>query len=1090
MINTSKAWHLALDGDQRNYLEQVRITLQDQTVLNLTNADIWMGGFAIDDAVSSDNDFQIGAAIVNKFSLTLNNIYEDFSEHDFTNAEVYVKVGLQLGNTPEDIEKGLYTVNTATYNGDLIRLECLDYMAKFDRPYSESGLTYPQTLDAIVRDACTCCGITLGTLNFPHKNTVIQTRPDGEDITFREVIAWCAQIAGCYARVYVENSVAKLGLKWYDRAALESVLDGGIFDQVSASSYTTGAIADGGVFNPWTAGDGYVYDGGLLSEAKKIHFISSLYSKDISVDDVIITGVRILVKTDDSANPISIHQTGSSGYVVSIENNPLITEDMFSDDPNTDDVLKWLGRQLIGFTFRKASVTHGSDPSIEAGDVAIVYDGKGLAYPIIVSRTNFSVGSAQQTISAAQTPARNSSAKYSVETRNYLETNKLVEIEKTEREIAEEAIRRELENGAGLYVTTKIDISTNPQSTIYYLHDKQDLEDSDVQIRFSTAGIAVTADGTATPTHWYGLTARGDMITNLLSSTGIYANWIRSGTLVIGGTAIDAPMLQIQNSSGQAIFTGDRTGITMNRGVIQSANGTVVIDLNNNTITFPDGSINSNMLSIGDYNNYATVNPNFDGTMCKITGRETEIITDVNTTGNPVVFHKKLSTQNTCALSTTYVTNDFKVGDEIYYEVTARALSGNGGDAAIVIACYDSSKTLLTTKTSAITLTASYQTFTGTLEITNSNFNSAAYVWFYIRDDRTTKSQILVRSAKILKKFGGNVVIDGSLTAGKIHGGTLKLGGASNGNGLLEVYNGSNVLKGKWTKDGSVYYGTYTDRYSISADQITKIAASGLINASGSKGAFLGGGYLEFGNIGSSWNADTLSPDSVLSTSGRYAILSGDRLLFNYNGYVFLDSPTLELYPSSNTVGILSGVGDLSIRASQGDSDAYTLGFYINTTRKARINKDGMDIYGDMSATGTKSRVVDTEQYSDRLLYCYETASPMFGDVGEGVIGSDGQCYVSIDPIFAKTVNLNQYQVFLQKYGQGECYVSERHPSYFIVSGTEGLSFGWEIKAKQSDYDQLRLERNDEPVSISNEINYASEAINHINEIREGRISA
>ena len=662
--------------------------------------------------------------------------------------------------------------------------------------------------------------------------------------------------------------------------------------------------------------------------------------------------------------------------------------------------------------------------------------------------------------------------------------------------------------GLGGHVVEVLDTNGKPQELVI-LGDTDDITTAQDVWRWNHNGLghsstgytgqfttAITADGHIvadfidTGNLNASLITTGVLNAALITAGYLSATRIKGGTLTLGGAGDTNGEFEILDANGNAIVTGDHTGLTLNRGVVQSANGTVVIDLNNNTITFPDGSINSNMLSIGDYTNYATVNPNFDGTMCKITGRETETITDTNTSGNPVVFRKKSASQNTCALSTNYMAMSFQTGDELYYEVTARALSGNGGDAAIVVACYDSSKTLLTTKTSAITLTASYQTFTGTLEITNSNFNNAAYVWFYIRDDRTNKSQILVKSAKILKKFGGNVVIDGSLTAGKIHGGTLKLGGTNNGNGLLEVYNSSNVLKGKWTKDGSVYYGTYTDRYSISADQITKIAESGLINASGSKGAFLGGGYLEFGDIGSGWNADTLSPDDVLSTSGRYAILSGDRLLFNYNGYVFLDSPTLELYPSSNTVGILSGLGDLSFRASQGDSDAYVLGFYINTTRKARINKDGMNIYGDMSATGTKSRVVDTKQYSDRLLYCYETASPMFGDVGEGVIGADGKCYVSIDPIFAKTVNLSQYQVFLQKYGQGECYVSERHPSYFIVSGTEGLSFGWEVKAKQSGYDQLRLERNDEPVSISNEINYASEAINHINEIREGRISA
>lgn len=137
---------------------------------------------------------------------------------------------------------------------------------------------------------------------------------------------------------------------------------------------------------------------------------------------------------------------------------------------------------------------------------------------------------------------------------------------------------------------------------------------------------------------------------------------------------------------------------------------------------------------------------------------------------------------------------------------------------------------------------------------------------------------------------------------------------------------------------------------------------------------------------------------------------------------------------------------------------------------------------------GTKSRIVDTEDYGNRLLYCYETPSPMFGDIGEGVIGDDGQAYIQIDPTFAETINTLQYQVFLQKYGKGDCYISERNSTYFIVKGDPGLSFGWEIKAKQNDFDQMRLETfyNDEPEGDST--NYGVTASEHIKELNEGRL--
>ena len=115
-------------------------------------------------------------------------------------------------------------------------------------------------------------------------------------------------------------------------------------------------------------------------------------------------------------------------------------------------------------------------------------------------------------------------------------------------------------------------------------------------------------------------------------------------------------------------------------------------------------------------------------------------------------------------------------------------------------------------------------------------------------------------------------------------------------------------------------------------------------------------------------------------------------------------------------------------------------------------------VEGSLVVGGTKPRMVNTKDYGSRLLYCYETASPMFGDIGDGKIADDGKCYIWLDPIFTQTISTNGYQVFLQKCGDGDCYVSERTSNYFVVKGTPNLSFSWEIKAKQSDFDQRRLE--------------------------------
>lgn len=142
----------------------------------------------------------------------------------------------------------------------------------------------------------------------------------------------------------------------------------------------------------------------------------------------------------------------------------------------------------------------------------------------------------------------------------------------------------------------------------------------------------------------------------------------------------------------------------------------------------------------------------------------------------------------------------------------------------------------------------------------------------------------------------------------------------------------------------------------------------------------------------------------------------------------------------------------------------------------------------EVETIGKKSRSVDTEDYGRRRLYCYETPSPMFGDVGEGTINEDGLCYVPLDPTFSETISTSQYQVFLQSYGDGACYVQKRKSSYFVVAGTPGLTFGWEIKGKQIDYDQVRLERSSGDAE-TDQTDYGEEALGHINEINEGRVA-
>ena len=58
---------------------------------------------------------------------------------------------------------------------------------------------------------------------------------------------------------------------------------------------------------------------------------------------------------------------------------------------------------------------------------------------------------------------------------------------------------------------------------------------------------------------------------------------------------------------------------------------------------------------------------------------------------------------------------------------------------------------------------------------------------------------------------------------------------------------------------------------------------------------------------------------------------------------------------------------------------------------------------------------------------------------------------------------------------------------FFIVSGTPRVKFGWELKAKQSGYEQNRLDERRERIKYEEET-YASDGANYVQEYMEGLI--
>ncbi len=283
-----------------------------------------------------------------------------------------------------------------------------------------------------------------------------------------------------------------------------------------------------------------------------------------------------------------------------------------------------------------------------------------------------------------------------------------------------------------------------------------------------------------------------------------------------------------------------------------------------------------------------------------------------------------------------------------------------------------------------------------------------------------------------------------------------------------------------------------SDYYKLSADGKIVARQAEIEGTIRSSNAIITGGSLDVGGNFSVTKEGKMTAKEVeidggtLNVGEKYNVTS-DGVLTSKDG-IFLG--TITAYDGIVLRQKLNGVSlyrTYNLVTVNGTADETTQRIYDHTGEVFRTQSIGSNyVYSDrtwsvagLSVSGTKSREVTTKNYNERLLYCYETATPYFGDIGEGCTDEAGTCYVFLDDIFSETIDVGcDYQVFLQPYGAGDIYVSERNSVYFVVQGAPNLSFGWEVKAIQKDYDTYRLD-----VPVKDEVaksDYAAETYDYL----------
>lgn len=357
---------------------------------------------------------------------------------------------------------------------------------------------------------------------------------------------------------------------------------------------------------------------------------------------------------------------------------------------------------------------------------------------------------------------------------------------------------------------------------------------------------------------------------------------------------------------------------------------------------------------------------------------------------------------------------------------------------------------------------------------------------------------------------GGNITT-GSISANRISGGTLTLGGSSNGNGTFRLNNSSGTAVVTMNNSGITATAGTIGNWTISSDRLSSSEngyAMGLIpgnigkassrviyvRTSTSNNIFsvFGDGTVvatsgTFGSItiNSSGNsAGTFAGTNIGTLTGTH---SGGSLSGVGGTFTGTNSGTLSGTASGallnncnlNRTALSTGQNGSFSSLSNGYSQVYgsgTVGLKggdsINLTCSGNLTAitGNLSVGGKLEVTGDKNRAIDTHSYGKILLSAFETPLPTFSDYGTASLDENGVCYITIDPIFAETVNKYYLPtVFLTKYGDGDIWVDAKETDINTISikGTPNITFSWHALYLQRNCDTERLSSDISNISIS-----------------------
>ena len=200
IVATNEFKSLLAEGTEPLY-EELDVTFPDGTKRTFLD-EISPDGSEFSDG-AGDSSFPIGSVICKTLTFDLDNTDGGLDEKKFYGAKIIAYLTfLNEDGTKTRIKKGSFNVTDSKGYDDVISVTAMDDIVKTNQLYM-SGLSLPQTANAIMSDICTTLGIPKGFNDLKYGSFVIGEIPD--KVTYRQMIGYIAAINCANARIDVDG---------------------------------------------------------------------------------------------------------------------------------------------------------------------------------------------------------------------------------------------------------------------------------------------------------------------------------------------------------------------------------------------------------------------------------------------------------------------------------------------------------------------------------------------------------------------------------------------------------------------------------------------------------------------------------------------------------------------------------------------------------------------------------------------------------------------------------------------------------------------------------------------------------------------